>query len=520
MKKIIIFAMYIMSLHTSYAQGEVNYSGDVFDIKYQTGDATRGLVTPMPDTTTFSKANPGFISWFEFGDGKFTFLPNPKHIYLPTNGSVNPLLKVSGMYEGPVKPPHRVMTTTSTASSGASSLSITGILPINTGDTAGNWVYEVDDDLGAYNVRIISNVNDVSGKDTMHFAISYLVSTNESVKYRKGSPWKLVFVYNKGISSFLQTKSDMSITDPQDGITKVPFIRVHNSETIDDNKLDTIVFSNLSNSNQVKTVFVTLIPNGDESTERPATIVKAYLVKDEKDEPSESNSTEKSLENRGDRPHDPNFIHVDYYCLKPPTKGKKLRYHIHFQNTGTGKADDSVRVEVTLPILINTSAIAPYNTLCNLKTRYGKTTVSKYKKLNLVRNYSEYQRDTVYYENTLPQKVIFNIARTQILGNEILQGMDTANPNYMNDPKTMGDIYFTIKLENNYIAGTSLDAQASIIFDTELPVVTNTASLKVRDDCEPRPHGDAPCKCEKQVKPCNCGNGKRGFWKWLKEKCD
>ncbi len=483
MKYIIAILLIAISQYTKLAaQITVNYSSSNYAISYnymKAGVATAALLTPSEKP--FSPKNPGFRVWFEYGDGKFTYLSNSQHGYIAP--SQNAMVKITGIYENGEKPPPRIMSTT-------------------TGGTT-NVAHQANYLKSGKNVTIQSNVDDICGNDTMHFAISYKVLNKQ-----ENCP-KLVFEYNlDGIDCFESTKESQKITDVS-GSETVNFIRTHFGETPDDTNDNKIIFSNLKTTTSatgITTVFVTLVPKNKEELEGTNCRVKAYLINC-KGTTDEANSDEQEMTNKGDKPHDPNYILVNKTCLKMPTLDTALHYVIHFQNTGIGASNDSVKISTHIdPTVL--SQINHNNTFTNLTAQYGNMAMTSFVPINLNTFTGPYVANTVYYDIVSHlDSVIFKIAKNST----ILSGLNLSNPNFMDDPSTMGEITFNIKLPTNYVAGKQLNAQAGIVFDQEAAVLTNNANRTVVKKCK---------KTRSQSAPCNCKATKRNWRVWLREKCD
>ncbi len=482
------------------AQIEVSKNGDSYVINM--------LNANFGSTTNFSKTNPGHTVWYEFGDGKFTTKSSFKHVLNSSANIGNALLKINGIYENGTKPTKILSNFNTTTSVNLSN----------------NYIDEANDALTqGYNIKITSNVNDVKFNDTMHFAIDYRVP-DENGK----NPWKLVFEYNisgandvyaKSSDFFYQTFKSQFLFDAYENNIKVPFIRTHFGEQVNDNIYNKIEFTNLSKVAFAKTVFVTLITKHNEQEDGFTGGVKAYFIREGDTKISGNNMDQSSMKNMGDKPHDPNYIIVDKKCIRPNTKDTILKYHLHFQNTGTGKADDMLHIAVKLPKHILPTQINPINgnlkVVCsenNLETfiSYSHHAIKAPTPEETLAKTSGFSKNIVYYDNTTDEDSIHFLIKTAV-GNYdyLLFGMDTTKPNAMANKKTMGDIYFEIRLPS-YPIFTNLNARAAIVFDTEHSVLTEKETTKVRPWCKRRKQAD--CNCDKKKK--------RTFYEWLMEKCE
>lgn len=488
MKKYITKAILIyMAIHsTQYvtAQGKLtaNYAApNNHNITYTVSGVPRSLV---PNTTApYTKTNPGYALWYEYGDGYYTTLPTTQH---GTAAGTISVAKVTEIYEGGSKPPPTRI-----------------VAPPSTG-TGRTPAQESNNLAPGMNVSITPNISTISHNDTMHFAISYKKPTQE-----KG--WKLIFEYNSnGDNAFKQTNATNTLVDHEGNGNTRPFVRTHAVEQIT-YATHKVEFSNMDAITKYadvgfNTVYVTMVPNTNVTLNG---LVKAYWVnRNAKENNTESNSTELELPNNGPGPHDPNYIKVTQSCLQRSTLNKVLDYHLHFQNTGLGPAIEKIKITIDLPIGILASQIIPTLTSQAKFSNYAVTGYTAYNSATtptpiLANNYLGYDNATS------PNQLILYYAPSPRPSNHILSGMVPTNPNYMSDPATTGDFYFSIQLTQNYPAGTLLKAKAAIIFDGELPVDTELEIIKVVQSCKRKP---APCNCK--------GTKKRNFKTWLSEKCD
>jgi hypothetical protein len=488
---------------------------------YQVTYNVNGSLAYLGDSETkFSQTNPGYWVWFEYGDGKFTFQPKFKHNYNNVGVNTRALLRLSGVYEGGNKPT-RILN--------SSFISQNNTL-------TNNADYEANDPLASsYNIKLTPSVPAIRANDIITYAIDYKIPIEQP-------GWKLVFEYNLDKTHYFhQTTPNDFFTDLENPNEKISFIRTHNGEKPNNITTNKIIFDLPSTLNNRNTVFVSLATFSDLKEEIEGYgSVTAYLIspKNPKGEIDKANKDVSSLRNIGDKPHDPNWIKVDKKCLKPSTVNTVLNYHIHFQNTGTGPANDMVVIAAKLPKNINANALSiaannfsanygglqltnfvpyvhdpittydhNYSTIHNAHTvtttTTGTSTVSTYKINNLP------TVGTCFYDFTSHNdSIFFMVVHPETSGREILHGMKPTNPNFMNDPKTMGDIKFKVTL-GTYAAPDSLEMIAQIVFDGEHPVYTEEESIKVKRRCKTRPQA-----------PCNCNSGtKRSFWQWLREKC-
>lgn len=154
------------------------------------------------------------------------------------------------------------------------------------------------------------------------------------------------------------------------------------------------------------------------------------------------------------RSHDPNDIAVSPTCIPcEDLNNKYLYYTVRFQNEGNAKTD-SIEVTVETPAGINNNSIDgiyvdhqnfnefPYNECA------GNTNDCWKKKINA-------------------NNIVFTFYNAELPG--------SANPAIDDFEKTTGSFSYRLKLNNNINCNSALESKASILFDANTPIVTNTA---------------------------------------------
>jgi hypothetical protein len=495
MKKIHILFIFSFFFKNIIAQLNLNLvnANAGYHISYSFVDNNNQIVNTRLGFTEkpFSKENPGYISWYEFGDGKFTFKSNFTHYYANSNFH-SPMLKVAGIYESGGRPskPTRIVISSQVISTGS----------VNT-----NANYEDNFIPSNKNINIIPNIGSISHGDTMHFAVCYQIPEGKE-------NWKLVFEYNKEGEAFEKTTDRDYIIDHYNTGQSLPFVRTHFGESPQyyDNKIE---FPGLqyNRAYKMRTVFITLVPNKN-TTELGG--INAYLISDNNREVAEGNNANLSMNNFGPGPHDPNYITVDKKCITPNTQNKVLFYKLHFQNTGVGPSNDSVRIAIKLPDNLTVGGMPLTGKTTISKVTFSNVQINNIKPFNSrINNNTLYQSsiNTVYFDNTRSDSLVFNFVKADIShltnSNIILHGMDTTKTNFMNDKLTMGDIEFSVVLPS-YRPRKNLYAQANIIFDTEKPVSTEPEFTRVRRRCG-----------KKDMADC-CKGNKKTFREWIRESCE
>jgi hypothetical protein len=432
--------------------------------------------TDNTQAATGTKATAVFI---EFGDGTFSFLPRGTHNFYTAFPNRSIITKTTGVYGGGGKPPAHSIESQISISESAPYVQMNN-LPV----------------LIQNGLAITPNIGSVLAKDTMIFVVTYKAQP----KYNT-----LLFLFNDNIniSAFKNIIVGQKIQDPN-SLIKEPVLRTYSSETEvgipgtgpvsvargqNNQFANCLAINILNHDGNEHNIFITLIPkDGLLTTSLSETMVKAMLVG--------------SAEGKGgnidtisvvdtlpvvDAAHDPNYITVSPNCLLLPKVGKELQYHLHFQNTGPGRAS-KVKVNIKIPGPVNLSSEITYK--------------SNYYKLNNGINNSLNP-----YSNSAGDGLEFVFVKKSSTSCT-LEGMGTPpSPNCICNESTIGDLWFTIKT-NNQMPDILL-AQASIVFynsdaaqNPNPPIITNTAVAQFRQCCD----------CNNSCDPCK---NKKSFWKWL-----
>jgi hypothetical protein len=430
-----------------------------------------------------AKGTPATSVFVEFGDGTFSFLPNGDHDFYPASINGNLTVKTARIYGGGGPPPKFQSYQVGAMKSPAlgTLYSPMGILK------------------SLEKIAITPNIGSVVANDTMIFALTYKLLPEESGK-------TLLFLYNdNGLDAFEKVSiGDLMDIDPSI-LQPYTFVRTYTGETetvinpstpvesvrdINKQYTDALAFSNLKADSLEHNIFITLIPKeGLVARDLSETNVKAYLVEEQKGEiDTASASANLPIFNLS---HDPNYITVKPLCLTLPKAGKKLEYHVHFQNTGPGAASE-VRVAVKIPGNVNIGTDISFPSCPKNPPHFYKVPKGDLSILC-----------TSPYANSSLDSLVFIFQKNAF--NCTLDGM-TATPTCMCNDSTIGDFWFTINTTNQM--PDILLAQASIVFYNNAdglpndPIITNTAISQFRECCE----------CKKSCDPCK---NKKGFWKWL-----
>ena len=432
--------------------------------------------TPANGFSAVQNTSKRITVWLEPGDGFFT--TDPLVIHPITNSQSHcPLMLATNIYDTSKDllnhPPTRMILdsnlTIATLHSGA--ISFTKLLSVP-------------------GVKITPNVYDIVPGDPMAFAITYKtpgkpVAINNPVKLEKDNfdtensdtvskTFKLYFLYNN-TRSFKPVVRDRQgdIIGPDSVFLTVG--RKHNSESIlynftppgSINKLgftDCIQYLIPTDENLEKTVFVSMMPYADLEIGKSGSVYA--VLTDENDNILGTDI----ISNMPFGPaHDPNYLVQRPYCLKFPKKEYPFEYKIHFQNTGPGNAT-AVKVVVHLPKALNAGS------LVFTKASFAGvdfTAIIKSKGFKIA-------GDSLVILFTSPSPSNY------LLGTAISNAPAS-------DPKTMGEVLFTVKSTPN--TEDVMEAQADIYFKSEhpsanltpdgyeKPVTTNKAITKYKDSC-------------------------------------
>jgi hypothetical protein len=350
------------------------------------------------------------------------------------------------------------------------------------------------------NLYIQSITRDFLIDDTIQFALHYKKPTNINVK-------KVAFLYNSH-----PNRTFIPIDDPRLDKEKLPNalfpnstlnisqVRLHHSEvpskasnTFLDNynsEFETafqngIVFEIGTGAQPNNYIFLTLFTESYIDIGENENFKLLYLGdKDNVIESYESNL----VNHKGLGSHDPNYEKVIPSCLVYPTDaGKDLNYEVHFQNVGKGPALEIVTT-TTLPIGYIFSDVLNFQWQVSNMPNNSRYNVSTRTNAN----------------NSLVVQFNKNVATDSILSGT--QGM----PDPLNNKTTMGGFTFTLKAKQPLLAmPNQLNSFTSIVFDSNPPVLTDSAIIRVRKCCtcqEPSRNGNT-----KNCKLCR----KSKFIKWL-----
>ena len=479
----------------SSSGGVLNYS--VID----PADGTPWLGVPPPVTTSSISgstsiaaggSSPALTCFIEFGDGTFSFSPSGTHTFFTTPINREVTTKFTGIYTGGGKPPSYQAAKGDPPSSAYIAMDVLG---------------------SSESIHITPNIGDVLASDTMIFVVTYKLETIKE----NGN---LVFLFNDGNTIFDIFSLNETFKDPLNSNT-VNFVRTYFTEkeiyessllpkaTAARNKYpiynNTVSIKDLVCDGKEHNIFITLVPNSTISVSKAArTFVRAILTADTKTKvDSETNpqliepkgskidngiigETELELQVR-DNSHDPNYINATPACMVFPKEGKKVDYHLHFQNTGLGGAP-KVRVAIKIPEGVDLEKDINYKPGSNWYKIHGTVT------------------NTWPFNNTTKDSLVFIFEKdVTTLTTVALKGMDYTDPTYK-EGETTGDVWFSIKTTT--ATATIMLAQASIVFYNNgspipnVPVITNTAVTQFRECCD----------CEKKCDKCK---NKGKLWRWL-----
>lgn len=442
-----------------------------------------GSSTAVEPSWTPSHGNAGTLILLEFGDGTFTFSNSETHNYNNTVHKYGVLMKTTGVYDPDKRPPRATIETASTFSTLYNSRSATTVFPVTSYATA-SMPSAVITNLAK--VLVQPNINSLVADDTMIFILTYKLDSLDIGRI-------INFNYNNS-DFFIPLKGGEEIVDVGNS---VPFIRFFQNELIsyqNEGKeyLNNIVIENLAKDGQEHNIFITLVPRPDlrmedlpQTKENKNTEVldenklTANIQADLLDKDGNVLETSKNELEVMDDSHDPNYIRILPKCLPFPKKEiKELRFHAHCQNIGLGDAV-TVKMSIALPYGLKPSDI--YDTKVKLPQGVAAS----------------------WAVGTL-DSLVYTFYRAS---DKSLNGIKN-NPLWLNDPNTMGDVWF--KLKTNSSVNNVLETQASIVFSNRDSSVNDPVLTNID-----RTAFSACCSCKSKTEKCGCDKKKSKIWKWL-----
>jgi hypothetical protein len=324
--------------------------------------------------------------------------------------------------------------------------------------------------------------------DTIMFALNYL-SKNTNAN-------KLAFFYNKNPNPTFIPVTNVNGTLPiQNEITSntitYPQIRRYFSEnpaiaigsmmsTIGAGYLNGLVFGLVETNDNPRNIFLTLNTYANITSDLNETFKLVFLDSNNNVVSSETGSL---INHRKLPSHDPNYELVTPECLKPSmVEGTIANYDIHFQNTGLGPAE-LVVTRTKLPDGYTVDEIINWNpTNVNGLTNWRIGGVSANPDFD-VKASGEDANNVLKIEferkPTRRAAPTTDPARSEV---EVLVGTKDM-PDPLSDTRTMGDFQFSLRLKTPPTIPIDLVSQTKIVFDTNAPVQTNDAIIRVRECC-------------------------------------
>jgi len=343
---------------------------------------------------------------------------------------------------------------------------------------------------GTNMVYINTSVREVMARDTMVVAVTHradpsafsLIETTGQHRYT------LVLLYNPDNAAPFFEPLNGSMMNGYSNLSMVrsstnPDVRYGMVSNLQFANINASTFSGYANFVAIrnivpqlleKNVFVSVVPSAtlDEGT---LSSVKAVLIRNDSLPAVVSNTFKGAYLLSGLRAalaHDPNYLRVTPLCIESTKRGGHLlTYKVHFQNTGPGPAD-TIRVTMHMPKGLD---------LSNFNANNIKTAI--YSGEQFKNELGLFKVDPV---NNL---IIFKFEPHKFTSKALLLYGTEQLINPLSDPRTMGDIEFTVTTTDQ--ADSVLSARASIEFHSknssdssyELPVTTNTASVRITNCC-------------------------------------
>lgn len=343
------------------------------------------------------------------------------------------------------------------------------------------------------NLFVSSSTRDFLANDTVMFALHYK-SVNPENK-------KLAFFYNSNPNQTFIPISNLDnqipmVHDVQNMIKNIPQIRMHNNESVSTATSSImrnagagfkngLVFNLASITDPEKCIFLTMNSVANIVMDQNENFKLVFL--DQNDNALESENSN-ILNHAKLKSHDPNYEKVKPECVEFPSSGGSImHYDVHFQNTGLGPAL-TVETTTTLPKGYTINDITDLNSLDWEIAKKAKNPgytidISGSRGNQLVIKFTKKPSTKIILKGTL--------------------GM--SDP--LSDVTTMGDFSFNLRLKNPLSGPMDLKSSTSIVFDTNEPVITNEATVRVRKCCsckekekkQPKNGSNKPCKSNNKM---------------------
>ena len=346
-------------------------------------------------------------------------------------------------------------------------------------------------------ILITPSTYDIVSKDTMCFALTYKFSPTP------GKNYYIVFSYNNNIflpitSTFTSTSVSnptnayMAINNNQNQIKyartfhgeiyfpNIPQAAINLIPAGYTNNVAMKLSFNTNSTLDERNMFFSLVTK-DNLVEGNSTSINATIIETDDAGNYPSFVDQHTIAGMAVRPsHDPNYIVQTPVCLQLPKAPKHFQYHLHFQNTGPGEADQ-------VKIILQFSPGFDFNTFNITRARFSDD--NYYNNIN--------NGITILKTPTLNQvELTMDLQGNRNLNNPLAGTNTVLNP--WTSLETMGDIYFN--MQATAAVPYFITSQAGIKFhslQTQQPepvVATNTA-ISAYSTC---------CDCSL----FNCGNSK------------
>ncbi len=482
MKKLITFLLMVITIDLSAQTIAVDPDNTVWvnttGSPYRVISQVNATDPPLPAKQDTSKRT---TIWLEPGDGFFSTTPSEKHRVL-SDARYSPFLLATNLYDTGKGGVDKTM---------PSRVLVSNRVNVNRiAATVGGFTQTIREDVG---VHVQSNTTSIVPGDTMVFAITYKTISNDPVPPN----YKLYFFYNDN-ATFIPLAGNENL------VADLPFVRLHNAESIfqtsatsfsDDitrqkGFTDRLGF-NIGTASDKKfehTVFISMVPKANLTYGESGSVYA--VITDESNNRIASDSIGKMLFARA---HDPNYLVQLPTCIDLPKRDVPLSYHIHFQNTGDGPANE-VKLRIHLPEGLNWSTF-------KLESAFyagNKYPVSRLETIPADPRTNQTDDLVIIFKSTSPDH------------SDYLQGRTAWQP--ATNPCTMGDVFFSITATSR--VKDNMQAYANIDFMSVHPVTpgvyedavrTNTATTVYKEHC--KDCNNCPNPCYKILGLC--------WWWWL-----
>ncbi len=419
-----------------------------------------------PSCNTEQTSNPRASLFIEFGDGNFlTNTCSPEHIYpLNSAASMKVLLRATGIYDGGPRP-KRVFTT---IISGITSPGINNGFPVLASDSS---------------IKITANHMQLISEEEAVFAITL----------KPSSAGELIFFYDDPAQSVFEEidgATMLNATNNSGETVSFMAIRPYNNATVITTPSSAAAAEITAHASLFSKHILFSVPGQDGQRNIFITIpakrgvelgsiagVKAVFIPGSGPKRQAILNGMEAVASR-----DPNSIEVSPLCMRFRQQADSLLYTVHFQNLGSAPANN-ITIVVNLPEEALVGLSMPVSVFVRGR-RFDQLPLGA-----CDRGAFGYSTDPV--TKTVKIKICGASLKGTLQSNAFL-------------PETQGYVLIKVRVNPAYLGmgvGRTLEAKASIVFDTNSPIVTEPVFVALRQSC-------VPCKKKNYPKGCYSPEGK------------